>query len=169
MVKGLRDHGVKVPWRPEDASAGPDALGRRYLAQLLVGAGQVASIKEAFARYLGDGQRFVIAKQRLPLGPALELVRAAGGIAAWAHPGKLCDLARLTELRNLGLGAVEVEYPDVKRSRQQQIRAWASQLGLAVTGGSDCHGPGPREVGCCSISAIELEQLRERSLNAVRQ
>jgi 3',5'-nucleoside bisphosphate phosphatase len=160
MVQRLGASGIVVPWQAGKDPAGPDALGRRYLAELLLRAGQVGSIREAFARYLGDGNRFVAPKQRLPVARAIQIVRDAGGIAAWAHPGTLCDLRSLVELRELGLGAVEVDYPEVRRTRQKQLRDWAAQLGLAVTGGSDCHGPGRREVGCCGVSAAELEQLR---------
>jgi hypothetical protein len=60
----------------------------------------------------------------------------------------------------MGLGAVEVEYPDVRRSIVLQWRAWADSLGLAITGGSDCHGPGVRFVGSCTISDQELDRLR---------
>jgi hypothetical protein len=42
------------------------------------------------------------------------------------------------------------------------LRGWAQALGLAVSGGSDCHGPGRRVVGACSVSAAELEALRSR-------
>jgi hypothetical protein len=66
----------------------------------------------------------------------------------------------LSELRASGLGAIEAEYPDMRPSRSRELREWANRLGLAVTGGSDCHGPGRRTVGCRSISDAELEQLR---------
>jgi len=40
----------------------------------------------------------------------------------------------------------------------------AARLGLAVTGGSDCHGPDPacRRIGTYAITADALEKLRER-------
>jgi hypothetical protein len=50
----------------------------------------------------------------------------------------------------------------VRRSRQQQLRGWAGELGLAVSGGSDCHGAGRREIGCCTISTEELDRLRQQ-------
>jgi 3',5'-nucleoside bisphosphate phosphatase len=162
MVDRLRADGVVVAWHAEEVAAGPDSLGRRYLAELLMRAGYVVSVREAFARYLGDGNGYVPPKQRLPIAQAIRLVREAGGVAAWAHPGTRCESQRLAELRDLGLGAVEVDYPEVRQTRQKEIRAWADQLGLAVTGGSDCHGPGRREVGCCGVSDAELEQLRQR-------
>jgi predicted metal-dependent phosphoesterase TrpH len=90
-------------------------------------------------------------------------VRQAGGVAAWAHPPYDGSREQLAELHALGLGAVEVEYPDLRRARTLQLRSWAEQLGLATTGGSDCHGPGRRCVGSCTISADEFARLRPRS------
>jgi predicted metal-dependent phosphoesterase TrpH len=137
------------------------ALGRRHVAQMLVDAGRVPSVRDAFRHYLHDRSDFVAPKKRLPAAEALELVRQAGGVAAWAHPP--CDGTGkdLAELRQLGLGAVEAEYPGARGRWARQLRAWAGSLGLAVSGGSDCHGPGPRSLGCRSITAGELEQLRK--------
>jgi len=47
----------------------------------------------------------------------------------------------LAELPSLGLGALEAAYPGFRAGRIQELRALATQFGLAVTGGSDCHGP----------------------------
>lgn len=160
IVGRLRQAGVKVP-RLEGEQK-PDALGRRYLAELLVRAGQVGSVREAFARYLKDGSPYLPPPQRLATAEAIDMVRQAHGVACWAHPGPTADWQILVELKRLGLGAVEVDYPEVRRSRQQELRSWASRLDLAITGGSDCHGPGRREVGCCSISSEELERVRCR-------
>jgi hypothetical protein len=68
----------------------------------------------------------------------------------------------LGRLKRLGLQAVEVEFPACQPSRSRQLRAWAAELGLAVTGGSDCHGPGHyrRTVGARGVHGDELEALR---------
>jgi predicted metal-dependent phosphoesterase TrpH len=121
----------------------------------------VGTLREAFARYLGDGGDIQVPKKRLPVAEAVALVRGTGGVAAWAHPPYDCRQEHLAELRACGLGAVEVEYPDVRPSRARQLRAWADGLGLAVTGGSDCHGPGRWTVGARTVSAAELDRLRQ--------
>src|SRR5262245_35377350 len=159
MVERLRACGVSVEGGP---CAGPDteAPGRRHLAQLLVRQGYVGTVREAFTRYLGDAGRVAVPKKRLPAEQALALVRGAGGVAAWAHPAYDCTRDSLARLRDRGLGAVEAEYPDTRRARGQELRRWADELGLAVTGGSDCHGPGRRAVGAWTISDSELDRLR---------
>ena len=151
MVERLRACGASVDWDGEQPAA-PEALGRRHLAEMLVRQGLCGSVREAFARWLHDGGRAVAPKQRLPVGEAAALLRAAGGVAAYAHPPYDCTMDDLAELRGLGLGAVEVDYPAVKASRGRELRAWAARLGLAVTAGSDCHGPGKHAVGACTVS-----------------
>jgi hypothetical protein len=68
-------------------------------------------------------------------------------------------------LQALGLQAVEVDSPSLTANRQRQLRALAVELGLAVSGGSDCHGPGSdhHALGAGGVSAAELELLRQRA------
>jgi predicted metal-dependent phosphoesterase TrpH len=163
MVERLRRCGVSVDVERLRNEVGSGALGRRNLAELLVQTGRAGSVREAFSRYLGDGGRVAIPKVRLGVAQALELVRGAGGVASWAHPSYDCERESLRELRGLGLGAVEVEYPGTRPGRRQELRRLAREWSLAISGGSDCHGPDQlrRTVGACSISAAELEELRQ--------
>jgi predicted metal-dependent phosphoesterase TrpH len=165
MIERLHSLGVSV--EEEAADSLPEALGRRYLAELLVKQGQVGSVREAFSRWLADGGRAEVPKKRLPVADAIDLVRRAGGVAAWAHPAYDVVQENLAELAHLGLGAVEVEYPEARRGRVDQLRSWAAALGLAVSGGSDCHGPGPRAIGSRTISNEELDRLRAASERAM--
>jgi predicted metal-dependent phosphoesterase TrpH len=116
-----------------------------------------------FARFLSDGGRANVPKSRLPVAEGIALVRGAGGVAAWAHPSYDCTAATLAELASLGLGAVEAYYPTCRPARGRELRGWAATLGLAVTGGSDCHGPDrpSRTVGTCSVTTDELDTLRQ--------
>jgi predicted metal-dependent phosphoesterase TrpH len=158
MVERLRSCGVSV-----NAGALPSSPGRRHLAELLVRSRAVASVREAFVRYLRDGGRVDVPKRALPAEEALSLVRRAGGVAARAHPPYDCSRDDLAGLQKLGLGAVEAEYPAAKRQCVRRLRDWAAELGLAVTGGSDCHGPDTPAVGSRTISAEELAALRQRA------
>jgi predicted metal-dependent phosphoesterase TrpH len=167
MVERLRSCGVSLDEEDLQAQATESSLGRRHLASLLVKDRHVGTVQEAFVRYLSDGGRVTVPKMRLPVGEAIALVRGAGGVASWAHPpydGVREDLVRL---RDLGLQAVEVEYPSCRLSRRRQLRSWAAELGMAVTGGSDCHGPGGvrRTVGACGVSRRELDVIRQLALN----
>jgi predicted metal-dependent phosphoesterase TrpH len=162
MAARLRKSGIALDDGELRTFAGTGTLGRRNLAEFLVQTKRAGSVREAFARYLGDRGRVVVPKVRLPVAEAIARVRGAGGVAAWAHPSYDCTRETLSELRGLGLGAVEVEYPGCRGSRVRELRGLARELGLAVTAGSDCHGPGHprRALGACSVTADELERLR---------
>lgn len=159
MAARLRTCGVALEEDALRQQAATGTVGRRNLATLLVRANRAGSVREAFARYLGDNGRVVVPKRRLPVAEALGLVRGAGGVASWAHPSYDCTQQNLAELRALGLGAIEAEYPAYRAGRVRELRAAAAAAGLAVTGGSDCHGP-ERALGACSVTEAELEQLR---------
>jgi predicted metal-dependent phosphoesterase TrpH len=160
LVEALRRQGLAVDDAHIDWQR--QSLGRRYLAEVLVAQGLAGSIREVFGRWLSEAATARFPKYRLPIAQAIALVRRAGGVAALAHPAYHDTHRLLGELTALGLGAVEAEYPDFRRSQSQQLRRWAAHLGLAISGGSDCHGPGRRGVGSCTISDQELRRLRQQ-------
>ena len=162
MVERLRACGVSVQEDELRAIRRSASLGRRHLAELLVRTRRAGSIREVFVRYLHDGGRAAVPKYRLPVREAIALVREAGGVASWAHPGPECTPESLARLRGEGLQALEVAFPSCRTSRNRALRAWAAALGLAVSGGSDCHGPDQyrQAVGACGVTDAEMAALR---------
>jgi predicted metal-dependent phosphoesterase TrpH len=163
MIERLRAMGVSLNRKEAERYVGPGVLGRRHVAALLVQTGRAATIRQAFARYLRDGGRVALPNCCLAVEEAISLIRGAGGVAAWAHPSYDCSEKLLTELSWLGLGALEVEYPGYRGTQKRLLRNLAERFGLAVTGGSDCHGPdqSSRAVGACGITVAELDRLRQ--------
>jgi predicted metal-dependent phosphoesterase TrpH len=161
MADRLRGLGVLLDDRELESVANIGAVGRRHLAYLVVAARKAATVREAFIRYLGDHAPVSLPKVRLPVAEAIALVRDAGGVTSWAHPGADCTWETLTDLYNLGMRGVEVDWPTVKAARSRELRNWAQRLGLAVTGGSDCHGPDEprRAIGLHGITVGELAAL----------
>ncbi len=165
MVERLREQGVPLNTDDLRQRVGTGVLGRRNLAVLLAGVGRVGSVREAFLRYLSDDGRVTLPKVRLPVAEAIALVRGAGGVAAWAHPSYDCSREMLAELSSWRLAAIEADYPAYRPGRGRELRALAAAFGLAVTGGSDCHGPDQprRAIGACGVSATELAILRGKA------
>ena len=143
------------------AAAATSAPGRRTLATLLHATGRVGSVREAFARWLADGRPADVPKARLPLSEAIALVRGAGGVSSLAHPSAALTFSQLSALREMGLQGIEVDYPSRKSARAKELRQWALALELAVTGGSDCHGPDGTAIGANGVSCDELTALRQ--------
>ena len=146
----------------KECLAGGESPGRRTLAVLVAAQGKAATTDAAFARFLRDGGPVCVPKRRWPVADALALVRGAGGVSSWAHPPDTVTLEQVIELRELGLNALEVVYPSFAAARRQRLRDLAQTAGLAVSGGSDCHGPTPtrRAVGAFAVTRTELDRLR---------
>lgn len=165
MVDRLAAVGVRLPIASVTVPPDDGALGRRHLAELLVKERCVGTVREAFRRYLGDGCRVAVPKTTLPVAEAIARVRGAGGVASWAHPAYDCTADAVRELARLGLDALEVDFPGCSAGRGKQLRELASAHGLAVSGGSDCHGPAVPHatVGARGVSRDEYLTLKRRA------
>ena len=142
------------------------AIGRPAVARALVAAGHAADINDAFARYLGhDGSAYVPRRGARP-EDVIALIRRAGGLASIAHPGKSERDDRLPALVAHGLGGIEAFHPDHTDADIARYVALAQRLGLAVTGGSDYHGPGSGRsaaLGHVTLPETRYADLLERA------
>lgn len=139
--RGIRAEGFPTPAVP----------GRRHLAQALADAGLANSLQDAFRRFRSEFSSGAPESGGIPIHEVLAAVNQAGGKAVLAHPPQGTTLSGLRALKEMGLAGLEVHYPDFSRSWISTLKAWAGALGLGITGGSDCHGPGPRGPGCRNI------------------
>ena len=127
-------------------------MGRAHIATVLVNKGLVANFGEAFARYIGDRAPAYVPKYQMSLREAVALVKGAGGVAVWAHPGVDGKDELLPQFVSLGLQGLEVLHPDHTYAQQVHYRALAQHWGLVATGGSDCHGALKRTPGIGSVA-----------------
>lgn len=134
----------------------PEVPGRRHLAKALADSGRANSLQDAFRRFRAELNAPHPASGGIEMARVLSTVNEAGGHPVLAHPPQGTTLAGLKNLRDLGLAGIEIEYPDFSRSWTSTLRAWSRAVGLRVTGGSDCHGPGPRSPGCRNIDPAHV-------------
>ncbi|MEX0786720.1 MAG: PHP domain-containing protein [Dehalococcoidia bacterium] len=147
IVKKLREMGFDVTWEQVQAIAGDGAVGRPHVAQALLDSGHVATIKEAFDKYIGrNGPAYVEREKMTPVEAVATIVRL-GGVPCLAHPRDLEHLDELlVELKAAGLAAMEVYYKDYQPDAVERLRQTAERHGLIPLGGSDYHGlHGPNE------------------------
>jgi len=121
-------------------------LGRPHIAYAMMKKGFVASIDEAFDKYLGAGKPAYVDKFRIECGQAVNIIRDAGGVPVLAHPALLniknkqeLDIL-LQNLIKIGLGGIEVYYPGHSPRQIRQYTEMATKYGLLMTGGTDFHG-----------------------------
>ncbi len=160
--------GLGVAVREEDIVkwSGGKTIGRPHVARAMVESGAVATVKEAFDRYLGEGKPAYVPRFRIEVEEAIRLVQGAGGVATIAHPGNSrLERGDLSRLRRAGLGGLEVSHPDHTLSVREKYRRLAAELDLVPTGGSDYHGEAiapDRPLRSADMTAEELARLEAR-------
>jgi predicted metal-dependent phosphoesterase TrpH len=164
MVKRLDRVGVHISAEDVLRLAGDGTVGRPHVARALVERGYVASLSEAFDRYLGSkGPGFVPGS---PLAPAevIRVIREASGVPVLAHPVYLeCDALIETFVRD-GLAGLEVYHSRHTPELVRRYEELAERLQLVKTGGSDYHGEATDEgarLGSVRLPYALVEALRE--------
>jgi predicted metal-dependent phosphoesterase TrpH len=135
--------------------ANNDAMvSRTHFARHLAERGAVKKTQAAFDKYLAKGKPAYVAHQWANLEAAIGWIRAAGGVAVLAHPGRY-DLkpafrnALLEDFRRLGGEAIEVVTGSHRPEEYATWRRLAEEFGFLASRGADYHGPGesPYEPG----------------------
>jgi predicted metal-dependent phosphoesterase TrpH len=144
IVELLRADGVRISWPEVRDYAAGGSVGRPHIAQALIRAGLVRTTDEAFAsRWLGS--RYFVPKADLDVFEAVQAIRAAGGVAVFAHPnatvrGSIVPDKLIVELAAAGLFGLEADHEDHTVEQRAHVRGLADELGLVATGSSDFHG-----------------------------
>jgi len=168
MVDKLAGLGVDVSWEQVAAIAGQAVVGRPHIARAMADSGAIASPREAFTRdWIADGGRAYVGRYALDPVRAINLVRAAGGVTALAHPRAGRDTwvtnEQITRLAAAGLAGLEVFHPDQSEAERARLIALAHDLALAITGGSDDHGSlTDYRLGCETTSGEAYQDLLSR-------
>lgn len=146
MVGKLGELGVPIAWEQVARIAGDGSVGRPHIASALVELGVVETVSDAFTPdWLANGGRAYAEKHELDPFDAIRLVKAAGGVTVFAHPGaaKRGDTvpeSAIAALAAAGLDGIEVDHMDHDEPTRARMRGLAADLGLLTTGSSDYHG-----------------------------
>ncbi|MET8626048.1 PHP domain-containing protein [Kitasatospora sp. NPDC004669] len=146
IVERCRELGADISWEQVRRIAGAGSVGRPHIASALVEAGVVATVSDAFTQdWLANGGRADVRKHETDPVEAVRLVRSAGGVPVFAHPGavkrgRTVSDRVIADLAAAGLAALEVDHTDHDEETRQRLRGLAGELGLLVTGSSDYHG-----------------------------
>ena len=122
-------------------------VGRTHFARHLAEIGVVPDAKSAFKRFLVPGKPGYVAHEWTDLQAAVGWIRAAGGRAVIAHPGRYglsggALEALLEEFRAAGGEAIEVVTGSHSPDQYALFAAIAESHGFLASRGSDFHSPG---------------------------
>jgi predicted metal-dependent phosphoesterase TrpH len=145
IVAALTDMGIPITLEEVEAESERGSAGRPHIAAVLLAHGVVASVAEAFDRYLGRGRPAYRDRPRLHVTEAVHLTGASGGVTVVAHPHTIADgrdgfEKAFTRFAELGIAGVECYYVEYPPDHRLRLAALAESYGLIATGGSDFHG-----------------------------
>jgi predicted metal-dependent phosphoesterase TrpH len=146
ILNRLNELGCALTLTEVRNAVGEGQLGRPHIARAMVEKGFVASVDEAFDRFLGDNKPAYVNKYRVECEAAIQMISDAGGIPVLAHPGLLGidnqdDLIQLiVNLKEIGIKGIEVYYPEHAPEQRKNFAEIAHRFDLLMTGGTDFHG-----------------------------
>ena len=168
ILEKLNKLGITV--LPEDVFrfAGKGTPGRLHVALAMISRGYVRDITSAFGRYLGNARPACVRKERPSPAKTFEIIRTAGGVSVWAHPGLTNRDDLLPELVKAGLQGIEAYSCSHSKPQERNYLRIAREMNLFVSGGSDCHGLNKDKllIGAVRLADKKLEELRAASRRA---
>ena len=152
IAEGLAAAGVP------DALAGarryaenPELMSRAHFARYLVEAGRAPDVKNVFQRFLVKDKPGYVPHQWAALHDAVAWIRASGGVAVVAHPGRYpFDRAEMRELfsefKDCGGAGIEVVTGSHTPEQYREFARSAREYAFLASRGSDYHGKGESRV-----------------------
>ncbi len=165
MVGKLSEMNVKINAEDVFKLAGKGSVGRLHLAQAMLKAGVIKSIREAFDKYIGYLESCYVTKLNFTPEEAISSILKLGGVPVLAHPNVLGRDEYIPGLIACGLKGIEVYHSDHKNEAVRKYERIAEENALLMTGGSDCHGMGKGRIllGRVRIPYTVVENLRRKS------
>jgi predicted metal-dependent phosphoesterase TrpH len=125
----------------------PDMVSRTHFARFLVEKGYAETTSDVFAKYLGDGKPGFVGHRWSKLSDAMKWIKAAGGEAVIAHPGRYDYTnvefsALFDEFIQQGGRAIEVVTGSHTPDQYREYAEVARRYGFYASRGSDFHAPG---------------------------
>ncbi len=141
MVAKLGNLGIHIEWQRVQEIAGGSSLGRPHIAQAMLEKGYIASIKEAFTKYISRSGPAYVEREKMTPVEAVALILRATGLPVLAHPLTINNLeTMIIELKAAGLVGIEAYYNGYTADEINRLVSLAKRHGLIATGGSDYHG-----------------------------
>ena len=160
MSRRLDAVGIRDAYEGAMALAGnPFLISRKHFARYMVDAGYCTDIQEAFRRFLVEGKPGYMPHHWASLENAVGWIRAAGGIAGIAHPGRyrLSDLvlgAFFDEFKHLGGTMIEVVTGSHGVDQYARFAKVAQDYGFLASRGSDFHSPDESRIDIGDLPAL---------------
>jgi len=165
MIERLDEMGMPLAWEKVRTLAGGESVGRPHVARAMLDQGYVATVQEAFDRFIGPGCPAHVSRLRLSPTETIQTIVGAGGVPVLAHPAHsgLAVVERIPEFAGYGLRGLEVYYPCHSPEDVEMLLGLCREHNLIATGGTDFHSPDSEEgapLGSIYVPMECVERLR---------
>jgi len=141
MIAKLKNLDIHIEWERVQEIAGTGSIARPHLAQAMLEKGYVASLKEAFNKYIGRSGPAYVERAKMTPVEAVELILWANGLPVLAHPLTMNDLeTAVIQLKSAGLVGIEAYYNGYTAEEINTLVSLGKKYNFITTGGSDYHG-----------------------------
>jgi len=138
--KRLRSLGIDTSYKSIRQKARGQTVSRVHIAQVLKEDRYVASIEEAFSRYLAYGKEAFVPRSGPNSKTLIKSIHDAGGKAVWAHPYYSKNDQHIELLVENGLDGLECKHSNFSEETEKHYEELARRHDLFISGGSDYHG-----------------------------
>ena len=131
--------------------ANPDLMSRTHFARYLVEIGVANNTPDVFRKYLTEGKPGYVPHRWASLEQAVGWIKAAGGTAVIAHPGRYkfsatAEGVLFDEFKQLGGAAIEVVTGSHTPDQYPEYAELARRYGFLASRGTDFHAPGEHRI-----------------------
>ena len=134
-----------------------DLISRTHFARFLVEQGVCRNTEHVFKNYLIEGKPGYVPHQWAKLDDAVSWIKAAGGVAVIAHPGRYSRLNAMQmdelykQFKDIGGLAIEVITGSHSPDQYKTFAKIAQQYGFLASRGSDFHDPSESHIDLGSL------------------
>ncbi|MBR2402375.1 MAG: PHP domain-containing protein [Lachnospiraceae bacterium] len=145
IVENLQKEGFVITMEELTAENPDCVITRANIARFLYEHGMIPTIQTAFEKYIGDNCKCYVNRFKITPMDGVRLIKEAGGTAILAHP-LLYHMSDATlqkmvdEMKEAGLDGIEAIYCTYTPAEERQMKQFAKENGLLISGGSDFHG-----------------------------
>jgi predicted metal-dependent phosphoesterase TrpH len=172
MALLLQEEGFDITIEALLAENPDSVITRAHFARYLVEHGLVKDRETVFRKYLGDGCKCYVPREKITPFEAIRLIQLGGGLAFFAHP-VLCHMNHdrlrsfIKSLKEAGLTGLEAIYSMNAPGDERNLMKFAEEFDLLISGGSDFHGSNKPQIqlgagkGNLRIPYEILERIKE--------
>ncbi|MFN0065361.1 MAG: PHP domain-containing protein [Chlamydiales bacterium] len=139
ILANLKRMGITIE-EEELGSSDTHTVGRPHIALLLIERGEVSTVQEAFARYLGEEKPAYASGEIISIDETIKAIHQSGGKAILAHPQLIKRKRVFRKMLEMPFDGLEGYYAHLALDQEERYLDIAKERGFLITGGSDYHG-----------------------------